>query len=316
MGTSFNFSGIYRILPSSPAYSLLIKQACRGKGGTTIGKLKQVKFTLEKSQANGEESYAVPDWETLDLPKPALKRFRLKSLHRLKNTFNWCEEYFNERRCENLDMVATYRPYHFNGFEFGLYLYARYFTAFFLNILETTGLPLAETHKFSLEMVLAHGGFHYLVERYAEICSHSCPEPDLTLHLLHYPRYKREVYSPSWGTEQCYEETLANAYLFQNHPDWDKQRLDYLRPFYARQRGGYAQAAELEAYSLSSLYSQLENQIGRQGALSLEQWVRQNTPFSAEQLPVYLVNDGLEDAEFEKILEVLFPACLELEHQE
>lgn len=256
----------------------------------------------------GEACYDVPDWETLELSKPALNFLRKKSLPWFKEKMSWAGECFSEQRCENIDMIATYRPYHFNGAEFGLYLYIRYFTAFLLNILEKTKLNIGEAHAFSLKCVQSHGAFHYLVEQFAEryASSHT-----------YYLSYKRDVYCQCWGTGECFEETLANAYVLQNHPEWDNLRVSYLRQLYARQRGGYVQAAKLETADLSALYSQLEDQIVRQdaptGSLLLEQWIKRKTPFNAEQLPIYLVNDGLADSEFEEILELFFPECLELE---
>jgi hypothetical protein len=252
-----------------------------------------------------EMCYDVPDWQTLELSKPALNRLRDKSLPWFKEKLSWAEGYFNEQRCENLDMVATYRPYHFNGLKFGHYLYVRYFTALLLNILETTKLTLREAHTFALECVQAHGAFHYLVERFAE---RYAP--------LSYLSYKREVYCHCWGTNECFEETLANVYVFQNHLEWDDSRANYLRQLYARQREGYVQAANYKELNLSVVYSQLEAQIARQDTFTnssfLEQWIKEKTPFAADQLPIYLVNDGLKDSEFEDILELFFPSCLEL----
>lgn len=272
--------------------------------------------SLEVDKKRGETCYAVPDWETLELSKPARHRLRKKSLPWFKEKMSWSGGYFSKQRCENLDMVATYRPYHFNGAEFGLYLYVRYFTAFLLNILETTKLTLGEAHTFSLECIQSHGALHYLVEQFAERYEHSRTEFDLGRQSTRYLSYKREVYCQSWGTVNCYEETIANTYVFQNHPEWNDLRVDYLRRLYSRQRGGYAQAARIKLPDLSALYSRLEEQIKRpeahSGSLRLEQWIQQKTPFNAEQLPIYLVNDGLEDSEFEKILELFFPDCLEL----
>lgn len=256
-------------------------------------------------EGTSEEGYAIPDWFTLELPKPTLRKLRTKPLAWFKNNFNWADEFFNEQRCENLDMVATYRPYHFNGSEFGLYVYTRYFVALLINIMEMTGLSFGRAHAFSLECIQSHGAFHNLIERYTEI------QP-----AAQYPCYKKEVYSQLWGTESCFEETLANAYIFQNNSELDELRIGYLRYLYGRQRDGYAQAAELEKDDISVLYSLLQNQIGRQSAFSLEQWIGQKTPFNSEQLPVYLVNEGLENSEIELVLEAFFPACLGIETRE
>lgn len=248
-----------------------------------------------------EECYSVPYGEAFELPKPVVNRLRTKSFSWFKQKFYWGKDYFNERRCENLDMVATYRPYHFNGEKFGLYIHGRYFAAFFLHILERTSLPYVEAQAFTLESVLSHGAFHYLVERYAG---------------LHYPSYKREVYSSLWGTEECLEETLANVFLFQNHREWDEKRRHYLCDLFKHQRDGYAQAAEvafLRTQDLSPYYKQLQELFGGQRHLSLEESICRNTPFELKHLPVYLANDCLVEAEFEEILEVLFPGYLEFE---
>lgn len=271
---------------------------------------------LEVNKGIGEACYDVPDWGTLELPKPAFNRLRKRSLPWFKEKISWAGEYFTDQRCENMDIVATYRPYHFNGADFGLYLYIRYFMAFLLNILETTKLSIGEAHAFSLECVQSHGAFHYLVEQFAE--RYDLHQTEFSLERKHniYQNYKREVYCQCWGTGECFEETLANAYVIQNHPEWDDLRITYLRQLYARQRGGYVQAAQLEVQDRSALYSHLENQIIRSdeitGYLFLEQWIKHKTPFNVEQLPIYLVNDGLEDSEFEKILELFFPTFLEL----
>jgi len=275
--------------------------------------LKSLKIGVKEEKS--EECYAIPDWETLELPKPVLRRLRVKPLSWFKKNFNWADKYFNEQRCENFDMVATYRPYHFNGTEFGLYIYARFFAALLINILETTGLSLGKAHAFALECVQSHGAFHYLVERYAERGTRSCFALGRTSALSHYPRYKKEVYAPMWGTQDCIEETLANVYLFQNHPEWDEEKRRYVLQLYARQRDGYGQAAELEPNALSAYYTRLEKSIGGQGTQTLEQWIRLQTPFRADRFPIYLVNDDLENSKFEEILEIIFPSCLEFEPQ-
>lgn len=250
-----------------------------------------------------EVCFPIAGWEMLELPKPVFKRMRNKSLYWFQQRLNWGGNHFNTLRCENLDMVATYRPYHFNGGEFGLYLYAHYFTAFLLNIMERTGLLFNEAHRFALECVQTHGAFHYLVERYAGLMN----------AVSSYPHYKKEVYSPLWGTEECIEETLANAYLFQNHPEWEEKRLNYVHELFKKQRDGYAQAAGIQQKTITSLYRQLENFIGGRKTFSLEEWIRRRTPFYVDHLPVYLVNDCLKDSEFENVIEIVFPACLDWE---
>lgn len=253
-----------------------------------------------------EMCYKIPNWEALELPKPTLNRLRDKSLSWFKSKLSWAGGYFGEQRCENLDIVATYRPYHFNGHNFGVYIYVRYFTAFFLNILERTKLSLKESHTLALQCVLAHSAFHYLVERFAEYHASSG-----------YLNYKRDVYSHCWGTRECLEETLANNYVFQNHPEWINLKVRYVNQLYTLQRGGYVEAANSKELDLSRLYSKLEFQIKRKDESPdshlLQMWIKQNIPFDADQLPVYLVNDGFEDVEFEEILELLFPTSLEYE---
>lgn len=250
-----------------------------------------------------EICFPIADWEVLELPKPVLKRMRNKSLAWFQQRLNRGANYFNSLRCENLDMVATYRPYHFNGAEFGLYLYAHYFTAFLLDIMESTGLLFNEAHLFALECVQAHGAFHYLVERYASLMN----------TISSYPRYKKEIYSQLWGTKECIEETLANAYLFQNHPEWEEKRLHYVHELFKKQRDGYSQAACIKPKAITSLYRQLENYIGGRKDISLEEWVRRRTPFSVDQLPVYLVNDCVKNSEFENEMEIVFPAYFDFE---
>lgn len=230
-------------------------------------------------------------------------RMRNKTLSWFQQKLNWSGNYFNALRCENLDMVATYRPYHFNGAEFGLYLYTHYFTAFLLDIMERTGLVFNEAHLFALECVQAHGAFHYLIERYASLMN----------TISSYPHYKREVYSPLWGTEECIEETLANAYLFQNHPEWEEKRLRYVHELFKKQRDGYAQAAYIKPKTITALYRQLESVIGGRKKVSLEEWIGFRTPFCVDQLPIYLVNDCFKNSEFENAMEIVFPACFDFE---
>lgn len=251
-------------------------------------------------QAKVERCYPIPNWEMLELPKPVLNRMRTKPLAWFQHKLSWGRNYFNTQRSENLDMVATYRPYHFNGSEFGLYLYVRYFTPFLLDIMERTGFAFNEAHRFALECVQAHGAFHNLVERYAS----------LTNRISSYPRYKREIYSPLWGTKECIEETLANAYLFQNHPEWEDLKLHYVHQLFYKQRDGYAQAAWIKPSTVAFLYRELESLIGGRKNQTLEEWIKHRTPFCVEQLPVYLVNDGFEDSEFEKAIEIVFPWCV------
>ncbi|MEA4902003.1 hypothetical protein [Desulfitobacterium sp.] len=259
--------------------------------------------------------YSVPDWETLELSRLAIKRLQRKPIQWFKQKLSWTEPYFSEKRCENLDMIATYCPYHFNGTEYGLYIYLSYFAAFLLNILETTKLPIAQAHPFALECIQSHGAFHYLMECFVERSAHARKHKNSELQYSYYRNYKRDKYCQFWGTVECFEETLANAYAFQNHPEWDDSKIIYLRQFYQRQREGYSQAAFLDEMSLSVLYYLLERQLGLQDVFcysnALQQWIKQNTPFRSETLPVFLVNDGLQDSELETVLELFFPSCIE-----
>ncbi|HHY26620.1 MAG TPA: hypothetical protein GX523_07705, partial [Desulfitobacterium dehalogenans] len=183
-----------------------------------------------------------------------------KSFNQLKLNLYEYELHFNERRCENFDMVGTYRPYHFNSEDFGLYLYAEMFGMYLLSILRQTSMTLREAHTLALDSVLTHVSFHYLIERYCILLDDVGKDSDGL-----YPAYKKKIYSQTWGTQECLEETLANAFVLTAHPHWTVRQKDYIQSLYARQREGYIQAHNLNTKHYRELYYILEEQLKAQG---------------------------------------------------
>ncbi|WP_019850797.1 hypothetical protein [Desulfitobacterium sp. PCE1] len=240
-----------------------------------------------------------------------------KSFNQLKLNLCEYELHFNERRCENFDMVGTYRPYHFNSEDFGLYLYAEMFGMYLLSILRQTSMTLREAHTLALDSVLTHVSFHYLIERYCILLDDVGKDSDGL-----YPAYKKKIYSQTWGTQECLEETLANAFVLTAHPHWTVRQKDYIQSLYARQREGYIQAHNLNTKHYRELYSILEEQLKAQrrenrkeasagmpskNTPSLYEFIHKNLPFRFIGLPVYLVNDCSKLEEFIHIVELLFP---------
>lgn len=217
-------------------------------------------------------------------------------------------------------MIATYRPYHFNGGDFGLYLYVELFSMLVLSILQRTSLGLRDSHTLALDATLTHGSFHYLIERYATFSEDiSTEDPQI------YPIYKRNVYSQVWGTTDCLEETLANAFILRAFPLWSGTQRNYIEFLFSRQREGYRQAVEVGKEKDQVLFDQLEAQIvGKNRACfernlrssstnnarnnpRLSEYIEANTPFRLVGLPIYLVNDCKSPENFERIVEMLFP---------
>ena len=225
------------------------------------------------------------------------------------------EYYFNERRCENLDLVGTYRPYHFNDDKFGLYIYVQMFGMYLLSILKNSSLSLRESHTLALDSILTHGSFHYLIERFCTLRDNSqIGEEKL------YSIYKKRIYCQVWGTQECFEETLANAFVFESNPSWDRRHLDYIRSLYSRQREGYFQGCQLKSEDYQELLQILENQligekedrnlkgnIKQDNQPSLYDFIHTNIPFRYLGLPVYLVNDCEKLEDFMNIVQILFP---------
>lgn len=253
-----------------------------------------------------EESYPILQGRDLYLPKRAIKSFNSGSFNHLKLSLREYGKSFNEIRCENFDIIATYRPYHFNGEDFGLYLYSEMFSMFVLSIIQRTHMSLRDAHTLALDSILTHGSFHYLIERYATLSESllNTQRPKI------YPTYKRDIYSNVWGTTECIEETLANTFILKAHPLWSKTQREAIEYIIRRQREGYCQAVGLCTDKYEDLYDQLEGQIVKESPRNspkLSEYINANLPFRMIGLPVYLVNDCTVFEDFEQIIEVLFP---------
>lgn len=217
-------------------------------------------------------------------------------------------------------MIATYRPYHFNRGDFGLYIYGELFCMLVLSTLKRTCMGLRDSHTLALDAILTHGSFHHLIERYATFSEDTSTEdPQI------YPTYKRDVYSQVWGTKDCLEETLANAFIVKACSLWSGAHRNYIEFLFSRQRDGYRQAVGVGMENSQAMFDQLEAQIvGRNRAYvernlrsssmnnarntpQLSEYIEANTPFRLIGLPVYLVNDCKRPEDFERIVEVLFP---------
>lgn len=252
-----------------------------------------------------EEVYPIMQGQDLYFTKGTIISSNSATFNNLKLSLREYENYFNMRRCENCDMIGTYRPYHFNQGDFGLYIYAEMFGMYLLSILCQTTLNLREAHTLALDSVLTHGSFHYLVERYSILVKEDIEKEDL------YSAYKKKVYSQTWGTKECIEETLANAFVFKAYPRWEKGQHDYIKSFFARQRAGYSEAQDLSSVAYYQLLNDLEIMIRNQGKgrdnPPLKEFIDRNTPFRFIGLPVYLVNDCQKLEDFFRIVELLFP---------
>lgn len=217
-------------------------------------------------------------------------------------------------------MIATYRPYHFNGEDFGLYIYVELFSMLVLSILKRTSMGLRDSHTLALDAILTHGSFHYLIERFATFSEDiSTKDPHI------YPTYKRNVYSQVWGTTDCLEETLANAFSLKACPLWSGTQRNYIKYLFSRQRDGYRQAVEVDKENEQAMFDQLEAQIiernqacteknlqsssanNTRNSPRLSEYIEVYTPFRLVGLPVYLVNDCKSPENFERIVEMLFP---------
>jgi hypothetical protein len=255
-----------------------------------------------------EETYPIFQFTELYLPKRTLRSPNSAIFNRLKLSLREYERVFTDWRCENLDMIGTYRPYHFNGEEFGLYVYIETLSMLILSILERSELSLRDSHTLALDAVLTHGAFHYLLERYATL---NDPAPQDKAEL--YPNYKRNVYRKVWGTADCLEETLANDFVLKAFPSWDRPQKTYLEFLYARQRHGYCEAVACDPGTIWDMYGRLEKSLLGEGRTDgtkipcLSEFVERNIPFRLMGLPVYLVNDCKTPETFARIIEILFP---------
>lgn len=264
-----------------------------------------------------EEVYPIMQGLDLYLTRGKAVSYNSKAFNQLKLNLMEYELYFNESRCENLDMVGTYRPYHFNKENFGLYIYAEMFGMYLFSIIRQTQMSLREAHTLALDSILTHVSFHYLIERYCILIDDVGNEQEGL-----YPFYKKKVYSQSWGTQECIEETLANAFVLKAYSQWDEGKKDYLQSLYVRQRDGYRQAYNLKSGQYRELFKALETQLkaplkeisysSEDGAVfkqkpNLYGFIHKNTPFRFMGLPVYLVNDCCKLEEFIRIVELLFP---------
>lgn len=253
-----------------------------------------------------EEVYPIHLGLELYLTKGKAISANSTAFNKLKLSLRDFEEYFNERRWEHFDIVGTYRPYHFNNENFGLYIYAEMFGMYLLSIIKHYGLTLRESHTLALDSILTHGSFHYLIERYCTLVDNSTDEEERL-----YSIYKKKIYSKTWGTRECLEETLANDFVLRANPLWDERYIKSTRSLYARQRGGYREALELNPESYRKLLLTLERQIKdqREGRNypTLYDFININIPFRFIGLPVYLVNDCKKKEEFIQIVELLFP---------
>ena len=253
-----------------------------------------------------EEAYPILQWSDLYLPKRAIKSPNSLIFNRLKLSLRDYERIFNDFRCENFDMIATYRPYHFNREDFGLFIYSELFSMLVLSILQRTSMGLRDAHTLALDSILTHGSFHYLIERYATFSedSSSVEAPRI------YPNYKRNIYSQVWGTTDCFEETLANAFVLRANPMWSKIQRNYIEFLFTRQRDGYRQAIEVGKENSHGMFDQLETQIVSHRPRNiprLSEYIEANIPFRLFRLPVYLVNDCNCPEDFDRIVEMLFP---------
>lgn len=188
------------------------------------------------------------------------------------------------------------------------------FSMLFLSILQRTALDFREAHTLALDSVLTHGSFHYLFERYATLAGNNIPPEDTLI----YPMYKKRIYQEYWGTTECYEETLANAFIFLSYPLWDHRKKGYLEFLIQRQREGYCQALDMTSNNLQDIFNQLEVQILMKRSKDyssishfnlpcLEDYIKASIPFRFLGLPIYLVNDCNKAENFNRIVEILFP---------
>ena len=265
-----------------------------------------------------EEIYPILDVKDLYLPKRAIRSTNSIAFNRLKLSLKDFEKSFNDLRCENLDFIATYRPYHFNAGDFGLYLYAESFCMFLLSILQKSNLDFREAQTLALDAALTHGAFHYLLERYSILAQNYLHFIDLL-----YPKYKKDIYSKHWGTSKCYEETLANAFIFLclfncNKDQENIRSKNYLKYLMLRQREGYCQAVDIDFMNVYKIFTSLELQLGidrvqqyshsnNKEMPSLYKYVEAYIPFRYFGLPVFLVNDCRKESDFDIILEIIFP---------
>lgn len=276
---------------------------------------------IEMRWGNGEyvreEVYPIMQGLDLYLARGKAISYNSKAFNQLKLKLREYELYFNERRCENLDMVGTYRPYHFNKDNFGCYLYAEMFGMYLFSILRQTHMTLREAHTLALDSTLTHASLHYLIERYC-ILMDDVGNDNNGL----YPTYKKKMYSQTWGTQECLEETLANAFVLKAYPQWDECNRNYIRSLFARQRDGYSQAHDLKHEHYQEFFKALERQLKGQmkgkgcnsegnpamnNKPSLYGFIHKNIPFRFMGLPIYLVNDCSKLEDFMCIVELLFP---------
>jgi len=215
-------------------------------------------------------------------------------------------EYYNQRFCETIDIIAYYRPYHFNLFKYGIYIDLQQFFLFTVWIMNSLNRSLEEAKKFALDIILTHERFHYIVELYASNFELETGSAGV------YEEYKL-LYSKFWSTENCWEETLANYFVKMCHPFWDRAKMEFLAYFFERQLNGYRQANLITAQNIGLYFDWLERQIlPERPSLNFSQIlslisVLPMAQMSLDNLPVYLLDDTGNPEVFKMLMMLLFP---------
>ncbi|MDA8227295.1 MAG: HD domain-containing protein [Desulfitobacterium hafniense] len=249
-----------------------------------------------KSEVLYEPIYPVSSLAELYKPAPELGRKARESQGDFKNIFRDIPKLFSNKRCETLDIIAGYRPYHYNGPTYGIYIDLLKFTMFIRWVMEKGGLGIDEAKIFALDMVLTHQRFHYLVELYATMAELSSGNFEL------YANYK-QLYSQVWSTEECIEETIANDFLLLSHPNWEVKKLELLAYYFERQLNGYHEANGVTSDNRQDFYLRLELEMFPKKTLpKINQILEINklpmAQLSLRNIPVYLVDDTRSQNEF------------------
>jgi hypothetical protein len=161
----------------------------------------------------------------------------------------------NARQWEPEPNCAWYCPVHFFGEQWGIYIREDCILQVAERIVEHTqdrsfvdpGTPLQllQLLRASLYLLYLHEAFHHKVESFGFRLLVTTGED-------HYWRYKENVYKPTFLTNDCLEESLANAESYRRigeppytqhfGPAITKILPGFLKHSFTRQPAGYAQA--------------------------------------------------------------------------
>ena len=235
--------------------------------------------------------------------------------------------YERERLCENIEIesIAFYKSYHNNNFKYGIYFKLKAFTEYIISteeLLNRGGHPNLDyktVRDICFEAVLQHERFHYLTELFITFEELASNNSQL------YKGY-RKVYSNTFGTDNCLAEALANHFSKMWFIYKDKKKyVGDLNTMFSLQAPGYRLAKDINETNEIDIFNEFEEQLRlstiRNNSLNASVMFKEVSEFylkgklplaqleinSKINIPIYIINDGMETRDFNRLLKVVFP---------